>query len=137
MATRTETRSVQSYRDLVVWQKALTLAEAVYGMTRKFPKEEVYGLTSQMRRAAVSVASNIAEGHARNTQGEFLQFLGHARGSLAELQTQATLASRLSFVQSEIDQQVNQQIAEVGRLLNALRTALSRRSQPSRGRSEP
>lgn len=70
--------AVRSYRDLVAWQKAMQLARAVYQATREFPREELYGLVSQMRRAAVSVPSNIAEGHARRTTGEFLQFLGQA-----------------------------------------------------------
>ncbi len=132
MTTRTENGSIRSYQDLVVWQKALVLAEDVYSVTRGFPKEGIYGLISQMRWAAVSVASNIAEGHARNTQGEFMLFLGHARGSLAELQTQAILACRLKFLDSSIEHQLNARIAEVGRLLNALRTSLKRRAPTTR-----
>ena len=87
MATQGKTGTIKSYEDLIVWQKALDLAEEIYRATRQFPKDELYGLTSQMRRAAVSIASNIAEGHERNSRGEFLQFIGHARGSLAELET--------------------------------------------------
>src|SRR5580704_883837 len=98
MASSARSSTVRSYRDLIVWQKSLELAEAVYTATKSFPKEEIYGLTSQMRRAAVSVASNIAEGHSRQTRGEFLQFLGMSRGSLAELQTQAILAARLDLL---------------------------------------
>jgi four helix bundle protein len=127
-STRADYGTVQSYRDLVVWQKSLDLAEAVYSATRDFPKEEVYGLTSQMRRAAVSISSNIAEGHARQTRGEFVQFLGIARGSLAELQTQAILAARLRMLAIESEQTINAQIAEVGRLLNGLRNSLNRSS---------
>ena len=93
MAQESQRESVRSYRDLVVWQRAISLAEDVYIATRTFPKEEVYGLTSQMRRAAVSIASNIAESQARPGRGELLQFLGYARGSLAELGTQVTLAA--------------------------------------------
>ena len=88
---------VQSYRDLVAWQKAMELVVSVYTCTQNFPKVETYGLISQMRRAAVSVPSNIAEGHARISTGEFRQFLGHALGSLVEIETQTL---RLSLARS-------------------------------------
>lgn len=117
---------VQSFRDLRVWQRAMDLAEMVYDATRGFPKEETYGLTSQMRRCAVSIASNIAEGHARQTRGEYIQFLGNARGSLAELYTQSTLAHRLRLLTDESKAELDGQLNEVGRLLNALRTSLTR-----------
>jgi four helix bundle protein len=116
--------AVKSYRDLLVWQKAMLLAEAVYVATRELPKEEVYGLTAQMRRAAVSVVSNIVEGQARQTRGEFLQFLGHARGSLAELETQIILAARLSLLTPTVERSLLDLIADVGRLLNGLRNSL-------------
>jgi len=90
-------RAVRSFRDLIVWQLAVELTVAVYGLTRDFPREEIYGLTSQIRRACVSVASNIAEGHGRNSTGEFRQFLGVARGSNFEVQTQLILSRRLQF----------------------------------------
>lgn len=112
--------AVQSFRELIVWQKAMTLAEIVYRDTTRFPKEETYGLVSQMRRGAVSIASNIAEGQARATRSEFLQFLGIARGSLAELETQAILAQRLKFLKDDNEQQLFQALDEVGRLLTAL-----------------
>jgi four helix bundle protein len=79
---------VQSYRDLISWQKAMDLAEAIYRETRTFPKQELYGITSQLRRAAISIPSNIAEGQGRRSTGEFRQFLGHALGSLLEVETQ-------------------------------------------------
>ncbi len=126
--SRVSARPVQSYRDLVVWQKALDLAESIYVATRSFPKEEVYGLTSQMRRSAISVASNIAEGHARQSRGEYMQFLGIARGSLAELYTQLVLAGRLQMLPTDAQQKLEIQLAEVGRLLNALRKSLGRTS---------
>lgn len=94
-------------------------------MTGAFPKNEIYELTSQLRRAAVSVVSNIAEGHERNTRGEFLQFLGQARGSLAEVDTQTRLASRLDLTSKETSAQFAERIAEVGRLLNGLRRSLA------------
>ena len=79
---------VQSYRDLVAWNKAMELVTEIYRVTKKFPKEELFGLMSQLRRAAVSIPSNIAEGKGRLSKGEFRQFLGNARGSLAEVETQ-------------------------------------------------
>ena len=116
---------VKSYQDLIVWQKAVELAEAVYRATRGFPKEELYGLVSQMRRAAVSVPSNIAEGQARESRGEFVQFLGHARGSLAELHTQTILAERLNMLSTAAADEVRQQIEQVGKLLSGLRRSLT------------
>ncbi len=86
------------YADLKVWQKAIDLVADVYRHTKSFPKEEIYGLTSQIRRSAVSIPCNIAEGQGRLTKGEFKQFQGHARGSLLELQTQITIAKRLEFL---------------------------------------
>jgi four helix bundle protein len=117
-------RKVKSYRDLIVWQKSMSLAEIVYRTTAAFPREEVYGLTSQMRRAAVSVASNIAEGQARNGRGELLQFISHARGSLAELETQTELCARVGILNSQSQKALQELIAEVGRLLNGLRNSL-------------
>jgi four helix bundle protein len=89
--------SVQSFRDLVVWQRAMQLTVAVYRLTQDFPSEELYGLTSQIRRSAVSIPSNIAEGQGRSTAGEFRQFLGIARGSTCEIQTQLEIARALNF----------------------------------------
>ena len=89
-----------SYKDLIAWQKAKRLAVMTYDVTERFPRSEVFGLTSQMRRCAVSIASNIAEGQGRRTKGEFIQFLGHARGSLLELQTQAEIAFELKLLSS-------------------------------------
>lgn len=102
----------------------MTLAEVVYAASSEFPKQEIYGLTSQMRKAAVSVASNIAEGQARHSRGELLQFLGYARGSLAELETQSILSARLGLVTSQSESRLTDLIAEVGRLLNGLRKSL-------------
>jgi len=115
---------LKSFHELVAWQKAMDLTETVYRETATFPRAEIYGLTSQMRRASVSIPSNIAEGQARNTRGEFVQFLGHAAGSLAELETQATLARRLSFLSPDSYERISRQIDEVGRLLNGLKRSL-------------
>ena len=90
--------SVQSYKDLIVWQKAMDLVEMVYQVCKAFPKEELYGLTNQLRRAAVAIPSNIAEGHARSSKAEFLRFLSIARGSLAEVETQLLVAQRLGYL---------------------------------------
>ena len=113
-----------SYRDLVVWQKAKLLALSVYRITGDFPKSEIYGLTSQLRRASVSVASNIAEGQGRLTRGEFQQFLGHARGSLLEVQTQLEIAKDLGYLQETQFQSVERDSAEVLKLLNGLLESL-------------
>ncbi|MDR3750541.1 MAG: four helix bundle protein [Terracidiphilus sp.] len=85
----------QAFQDLTVWQRAMEMTVCIYGLTRTFPKDEMYGLTSQLRRASVSVASNIAEGRGRMTDGEFRQFLGMAQGSTYEVQTQLLVARRL------------------------------------------
>ena len=115
----------QSYHDLLVWQKGLVLAKEIYKLTAGFPSEEKFGLISQMRRAAVSVPSNIAEGQARNTPGEFAQFISYAEGSLAELDTQLTLAIELAFVTSEKARFSLDAVAELRRMLNGLRRAIS------------
>jgi four helix bundle protein len=103
-----------SYKDLIAWQKAMDLAEAIYQLTRDFPREEIYGLTSQLRRCAVSVPSNIAEGQGRTTPGEFKQFLGHARGSLLELETQLQLAKRLGYCSADREKALLMLSTEVG-----------------------
>ncbi|HKI18088.1 MAG TPA: four helix bundle protein [Isosphaeraceae bacterium] len=112
-----------SLRDLLVWQKAMSLVTDIYRATQGFPPEERYGLTSQIRRAAVSIPSNIAEGQARPTHGEFRQFLGHAKGSMAELETQLLIAENLGFFRDPNDLQL--QIGEVGRMLNGLFASVS------------
>jgi len=109
------------YRDLVAWQKSMSLAEAIYRETAAFPLEERYGLTAQMRRAAVSVPSNIAEGQGRHsTDSEFVRFLAIAHGSLCELDTQLELASRLQLLSAEAAKRVRPVSEEVGRVLNGL-----------------
>ena len=113
-----------SYKDLIVWQRARALASAIYQITESFPRSEVYGLTSQLRRAAVSVVSNIAEGQGRLTKGEFQQFLGHARGSLLEMETQLLIAVDLTYLSHEEFRQVEPRIAEGRRLLNGLLESL-------------
>ena len=117
-------QSTQSYKDLIVWQKGIGLAKNIYRLTRSFPDEEKFGLVSQMRRAAVSISSNVAEGQARHTK-EFIQFISHAEGSTAELNTQLILAVELGFSQKEIALPVYELIDEIRRMLNALRRKLA------------
>jgi four helix bundle protein len=109
-----------SYRDLIAWQKAFSLVKEVYRHTELFPKNEMYGLTSQINRSAVSVVSHIAEGQARNSCGEFLQFLSHAKGSLAELETQLLLANELGYLARDQSDELLARCNAVSRLINGL-----------------
>ncbi len=118
-----------SYKDLIVWQKAKVLAGDIYRATESFPRQETYGLTSQLRRASVSVASNIAEGQGRLTKGEFQQFLGHSRGSLLELETQLAIAVDLHYLSADELIRLETKTAEVSRLLNGLIDSLRIRSK--------
>jgi four helix bundle protein len=115
----------QSFRDLKVWNKAIDLTVFVYRFTADFPKQEVYGLTSQMRRASVSVASNIAEGSARGTKRDFRQFVKLARGSNCELQTQLVISRRLQFGDDERYEAVENLSQEVGKMLSGLNEYLT------------
>ena len=117
----------RGYKDLIVWQKAMQLVKAIYLLTRDFPSDERFGLISQMRRAAVSVASNIAEGQARHTTGEFVQFVSHAEGSVAELETQLLIAVELEFCSQESAAPVFGLLLELRKMLNALRRKLQGR----------
>jgi len=116
----------ESFRQLVVWKRAIELTFAVYAATKLFPKEELFGLTGQMRRAAVSIASNIAEGQSRGTDGEFRHFLGIAAGSLAELQTQLIIATGLELGESPSLDRCDSLAAEVFKMLLALTASLKR-----------
>lgn len=116
---------IKSYRDLLVWQKAMALAEQVYAVTAELPPEERYGLMSQLRRAVVSIPSNIAEGHARESTKEFSRFLAIARGSLAELETQAELLLRLRLAQIAKLDPVFACCDELGRMLRGLQKSLN------------
>ncbi len=114
----------QSFKDLVVWQRAIALTIDIYKLTAKFPEAEKFGLTSQMRRAAVSIASNISEGYGRATRGEYIQFVGHSRGSCSELETQIVIAKALGFgVPANLDS-AEDLCNDVGRLLGALMKSL-------------
>ena len=109
-----------SYRDLVAWQKAMTLVTNTYRATSKFPRDEQFGLTSQVRRCSVSIPSNIAEGQGRLSEKEFRYFLGQARGSLMELETQFQIAQNLGYLEQSEATVLLQSCAEVGRILNGL-----------------
>ena len=118
----------RSYKDLVVWQKAMQLVTATYRTTRKFPKDELFGLTSQARRAAVSIPSNIAEGQGRLSEREFRYFLGQGRGSLMELETQLQVAENLGYMQREESEPLLRLCAEVGRILKGLLASVSKQA---------
>ena len=116
---------VKSYQDLIVWQKSMELVERVYRMSKVFPKEELYGLSSQIRRAAVSIPSNIAEGQARKSTAEFLNFLSIAQGSRAEVETQTLIAQRLGYVTEKQISYILSLLDEISRMLNTLRSRLT------------
>ena len=116
---------VTNYRELIAWQKAIELVTHVYDETKALPREEIYGLTSQMRRAAVSIPSNIAEGQGRHSTGEFRQFLGNAQGSLYELETQIIIARKLGYLSADSEKSLLTLAAEVGRILNGLDRSLA------------
>jgi four helix bundle protein len=115
---------------LIVWERAIELCAAIYHLTRKFPREEIYGLTSQIRRASVSIASNIAEGYGRGSRGEYKQFVAIALGSYMELQTQLVIARKLGFLDSPEFEGAENLASEVGRMLSALLTKLRAVSNP-------
>lgn len=118
---------IRSYRDLKVWQQAMDLAEACYRLTRGFPKDELYGMVSQIRRAAASVPANIAEGHGRNSRGEYIQFLRVAQGSLKELETHLLLSERVQLLPAKSGEAILDQCQSVGKMLRALIRALEAR----------
>jgi len=117
---RLEDAMGRSYRELIAWQKAMKFVAEIYTVTQRFPSEERYGITSQLRRAAVSVPSNIAEGQARFSQKEFHHFLSQARGSLAEIETQLLIATDLKYIQPAKGEALLVLADELGRILNGL-----------------
>jgi four helix bundle protein len=122
--------AITSYRELIAWQKSIGLVADLYNLTRCFPRKEIYGLTSQIRRAAVSIPANIAEGQGRLSTGEFKQFLGHARGSLFELESHTLIAQNLGYLSEGDTRGITDRIHEVGRLINGLLKSLERK-QPA------
>jgi four helix bundle protein len=122
---------IESYRDLLVWEQAMELAAATYAATRSWPKEELYGLTNQARRAATSIPANIAEGYGRQNRGSYLQFLRIAQGSLQELETHILIAQRVKVAKEAVLVQLLAQTESVGKLLALLIRKLSQ-SPPRR-----
>jgi four helix bundle protein len=120
--------AAKSFRDLIVWQRSIELATTIYQLSRGFPKDEIYGLASQIRRSAVSVPSNIAEGQGRLGTGEFRQFLGIARGSNFELQTQLEIARSMKMGDSKLIDQAEGLSHEVGKMIQAILEKISHRS---------
>ena len=117
-----------NYTDLLVWQKGMDLVNETYTITRAFPADEKFGLVAQMRRAAVSIPSNIAEGQARHTTGEFVQFVSHAEGSVAELRTQFLIAVQLGYCTKSHARRAFELMSALRKMLNALRRTLAARS---------
>lgn len=109
------------HRDLLAWQRAMQLVRNIYAETTEFPRYELHGLASQLRRAAVSVPSNLAEGASRNSRGEFRQFIGNARGSLAEVETQLEIAKDLGYMQKDVAEGLLKEVDEISRMLSGLR----------------
>jgi four helix bundle protein len=124
--------AINSFRDLRVWQAAIELVEHLYQLTQRFPKFEAFGLSSQMQRAAVSIPSNIAEGHTREHRKEFLHHLSVSQASLAELETQIEIAGRLKYLSEDQLLQILSEAAALGRQLHALRRALKSGTRSSR-----
>lgn len=124
-------KNIKSYQDLEVWRKAMDLVVMSYQLTKQFPKSEDFGLSSQLRRAAVSVPANIAEGRTRRHQKEFLQFLSIANGSLAELETHLQIAQRLKYINEKQLAEVMGRAGEIGKMLSGLRSSIeSRKLKP-------
>jgi four helix bundle protein len=115
---------VKNYQDLIVWQRAMDLVVDVYRLTKSFPKEELYGLTNQMRRASVSIPSNIAEGHARKSRAEYVNFLSIAQGSRAEVETQMLIAKRLGYLTPEETSPVLSLLNEINRMISTIKQRL-------------
>lgn len=126
---------VRSYRDLWVWKEGMDLAEMCYGVTKAFPRKEVYGMTSQIRRAATAIPANIAEGNGRENSGEFIQFLRISQGSLKELETHLLLASRLELAKDQEIAPVLERCETVGKMLRALIRSIQKRQKAKSGRS--
>ena len=115
-----EKKTILCYKDLIVWQKSMELAESVYKLTRKLPKSEDWGLIAQIRRSAISIPSNIAEGYGRETSGNYKQFLSISRGSLFELETQISLCVKLNYIKPEDVVSIYSAIVEISKMLTSL-----------------
>ena len=120
-----EIKILKTHHDLEVWKRSVDLVIAVYGLTNRFPQSEIYGLTSQIRRSAISIPSNIAEGAGRNSSKDFNNFLGIAAGSLAELETQLIIASKLSYLDKEKLDEINNELIVIRKMLFGLKKAVN------------
>ncbi|MBL1222152.1 four helix bundle protein [Chryseobacterium sp. L7] len=119
-----------NYKELLVWQKSVNFVTEIYICTKNFPKEEIYSLTSQIRRSSVSIPSNIAEGHSRRSTLDYLQFLKIARGSCAELETQLIISRNLDYISLEDFQELSNKASEIAKMLNAIITKLQSNPSP-------
>ena len=117
---------IKSHKDLLAWQKAMSLVEVVYDLTRQFPREELFGLATSLRRAAVSIPSKIADGHERGDAREYIRCLVLARGSLSEVETQIEIAKRLGYINDEQQMQFNQLASDTGKIINGLMNSMER-----------
>ena len=124
-----EIKKVESFKDLIVWQKGIELVNDIYKVTKHFPKEELYCITSQIRRAAISIPSNIAEGWGRGTTKNYIQFLEISRGSLYELNTLIIISNNLTHLSKDDSSEIENKIFEIGRMLNALITKLESKNK--------
>lgn len=120
-----------NYKELLVWQKSINLVTDLYKITENFPKSEIFGISSQMRRCSVSVPSNIAEGHSRRSTLDYIQFLKIARGSLAELETQIIISKNLNYISEETFILTEQKTLEISKMLNSLITAVKKNLNPN------
>ena len=124
---------IRSFRDLRVWQGGIEIVQAIYAITESFPRHELYGLSSQIQRATVSIPSNIAEGHARESTKEYLQHISIAQASVAEVETQLEIAKRLGYISSDHCDVLSDQLSQLGKQLYALRNALLNSKAKSAG----
>lgn len=113
-------KEIKSFRDLIIWQRGINLVKEVYKETQNFPKQELYGLTNQIRRSAISIPSNVSEGHIRQHRAEFRQFLSMALGSLAELETQIIISRELDYIPSETSENLIDQMDSLGKMIRGL-----------------
>jgi four helix bundle protein len=123
-----ENKKVSSFKDLIVWQKGIELVNDIYSITRSFPKEELYCLTSQIRRSAISIPANIAEGWGRGTTKDYMHFLIISRGSLYELETLIIVSNNQSYVSLDVCNEITNKVNEIGRMLNSLITKLENKN---------
>lgn len=119
-------KGIKSFRDLIIWQRGINVVKEVYKETRNFPKDELYGLTNQIRRSAISIPSNISEGHIRQHRAEFRQFLSIALGSLAELETQILIARELNYIPNENSENLIDQMGSLGKMIRGLMKKLAK-----------